>query len=553
MLVGVLAVLLQVAAPSAASAFCGFYVAGADDALYNNATQVVMMRSGKTTVLSMQNSYKGPPSDFAMVVPVPEVLSEDNVKILPQDVFDRVDRLAAPRLVEYWEQDPCLRQYEEEGMSARSPRRMAKASGSGAREKKDLGVTVEAEFEVGEYEVVILSAKFSTGLEEWLLQENYKIPAGAEKYLRPYVESGSKFFVAKVNIEKVSFKNGLAQLSPLRFHYQSDSFSLPVRLGLMNSEGKQDLIVHILGQDKRYDVANYPNVTIPTNLNVSEKVGEQFGEFYAALFDRTLEKNPKAVVTEYSWSAAGCDPCPTPPLNWNELATLGYDVVGDLASSGGGAPPMSGRRPPMGRPGRRVFGSPGAFVLTRLHARYDKENLGEDLVFKEAGPIAGGREHLVREGKLEEGATKSYQNNFQGRYAMRHEWEGPIECESPVRGRWGGPPGGGKPAPKPALDLAFATRGQLSLTQMVPEGIPELGLAERGMSVYNDEVAPEVDTGPKVPIPLPKTNLPESLQSSGGSSKKSKSDGGCSSSGSTSGPFWMGLLVLGVLFRRRRC
>ena len=104
---GVLAALLQLAAPTVADAFCGFYVAGADDALYNNATQVVMMRSGKTTVLSMQNSYKGPPQNFAMVVPVPEVLSEDNVKILPAEVFERVDKLAAPRLVEYWEQDPC--------------------------------------------------------------------------------------------------------------------------------------------------------------------------------------------------------------------------------------------------------------------------------------------------------------------------------------------------------------------------------------------------------------------------------------------------------------
>ncbi len=243
---GVLAAFFSVAAPSAADAFCGFYVAGADDALYNNATQVVLMRSGKTTVLSMQNSYKGPPSNFAMVVPVPEVLSEDNVKILPAEVFKRVDRLAAPRLVEYWEQDPCQQNFGYgRGKATGAPARLAARSSRRAERAVDLGVTVEAEFAVGEYEVVILSAKFSTGLEEWLHQENYKIPVGAETYLRPYVESGSKFFVAKVNVEKVTFKDGLAQLSPLRFHYQSDEFSLPVRLGLMNSEGKQDLLVHI--------------------------------------------------------------------------------------------------------------------------------------------------------------------------------------------------------------------------------------------------------------------------------------------------------------------
>ena len=36
----VMAALVSLAAPTAADAFCGFYVAGADDALYNNATQV---------------------------------------------------------------------------------------------------------------------------------------------------------------------------------------------------------------------------------------------------------------------------------------------------------------------------------------------------------------------------------------------------------------------------------------------------------------------------------------------------------------------------------
>jgi hypothetical protein len=57
-----------------ASAFCGFYVSGADAQLTNNATQVVLMREGTRTVLSMQNGYQGPPQDFAMVVPVPVVL-----------------------------------------------------------------------------------------------------------------------------------------------------------------------------------------------------------------------------------------------------------------------------------------------------------------------------------------------------------------------------------------------------------------------------------------------------------------------------------------------
>src|SRR5450755_2066504 len=101
-----------------ARAFCGFYVSGADAKLTNDATQVVLMRDGTRTVLSMQNSYQGPPEDFALVIPVPVVLQKENVKTLARGVFDRVDQLTAPRLVEYWEQDPCPRPMPRERFGA---------------------------------------------------------------------------------------------------------------------------------------------------------------------------------------------------------------------------------------------------------------------------------------------------------------------------------------------------------------------------------------------------------------------------------------------------
>jgi hypothetical protein len=252
------------AAPSIAEAFCGFYVAGADTKLYNNATTVVMMRDGTRTVLAMQNNYQGPPEGFAMVIPVPVVLGEDDVKILERAVFDRVDQLAAPRLVEYWEQDPCYEPPPDRYRRSKSMKMSdADMMSSAAESAGDYRVTIEAEFTVGEYEIVILGAEDSTGLDAWLRANGYQIPAGAGPVLAPYVTAGMKFFVAKVDTSKVSFDaQGQAMLSPLRFHYDDAQFSLPVRLGLINSNGDQDLLVHILGQNKRYEAANYPNVTI---------------------------------------------------------------------------------------------------------------------------------------------------------------------------------------------------------------------------------------------------------------------------------------------------
>ncbi len=227
------------AAPAPAEAFCGFYIDQGGKKLFNDATQVVLMRKGTRTVLSMQNAYRGPVEDFAMVVPVPVVLGEDDVKTLPADVFDRVDVMGSPRLVEYWEQDPCGGGYGYgRGKGAKMPT-SASADRAERKSADDLGVTVEAKFEVGEYQIVILSAKESTGLDTYLRQEGYKIPDKAEAALRPYVEGGMKFFVAKVDPDKVKFDGKRAMLSPLRFHYDSESFDLPVRLGMINSAGSR--------------------------------------------------------------------------------------------------------------------------------------------------------------------------------------------------------------------------------------------------------------------------------------------------------------------------
>lgn len=406
--------------PATASAFCGFYVGGGGADLYNDATQAVLLRHGNQTVLSMQNAYEGPLENFAMVVPVPQVLQEENVKTLDKSLFDKIDRLSAPRLVEYWEQDPCGPQYPHSfGFGGLGLSGIGR--GGGGLGKGGSGfVEVRAQFNVAEYDIVVLETNDASTLEQWLNANKYTIPAGAEPYFRPYVQSGMYFFVAKINAKKVTYRDGRAVLSPLRFHYKSDEFSLPIRLGLINSKGTQDLLVYILGQDQRFEVANRPNVTIPTNIDVDGRTSEHFANFYEALFSRTLEENPGAVVTEYAWQASSCDPCPTGMVGSATLSNA------DLKSLGGDV---------LGSAGNDLF----RWTLTRLHARYGRDEVGEDLVFKRAEPIVGGREFL-NDGKIEKGAVPSDTNQFQGRYIIRHEWQGKVTCESPTYGRWGGPP-----------------------------------------------------------------------------------------------------------------
>ena len=498
-------------APTNAQAFCGFYVSGADQEMYNNATMVVMMREGTKTVLSMRNNYEGPPEGFAMVIPVPQVLEEENVKVLSDDIFTRVDSLAAPRLVEYWEQDPCMPQVEyEDSMVMESG--TAPTDDYFGSDGADLGVKIEAQFDVGEYNVVILSAKESNGLQTWLEQEKYNIPAGAAPVLKPYIEGGQYFFVAKVDPKKVTFKDGQAMLSPLRFHYDSKDFSLPVRLGLLNAKGHQDLLVHILARGQRYEVANYPNVTIPTNILVKQHVRSSFGEFYATLLDRTMEESPGAVITEYAWDASSCDPCPTPALTTTEIYTLGGDVLSSYSG----------------------------MVLTRMHARYTAKDLKEDLVFKQAGPIIGGRGTPSGRNPrmMEEGSSTGSINNFQGRYIMLNRWEGKITCDAPNYGVWGGP-SGEDDAPKttPAKDTAFVQRGKFKLAAAFDqESVPGLKLKP----VAADDTSTR-EAAPEQPSSAPVTQ-----------EKKKNSSCASAPAGAPASPLALLLLGLLGLLRRRR-
>jgi len=502
---------LMLVSSTSAQAFCGFYVSGADASLYNDATMVALMRHGQRTVLSMQNTYQGPPEAFAMVVPVPQVLQKENVKTLPRDIFQRLDQLAAPRLVEYWERDPCEPEIELK-MLFESSGAIPMMSGSGAG-GGGLGVTIEAQFEVGEYDIVILSAKNSAGLDTWLRQEKYNIPEGAETVLRGYVEAGTKFFVAKVDPERVTFKDGRAVLSPLRMDYESETFSLPVRLGLLNSSGQQDLLVHILAENQRYEVANYNNAFIPTNIRVQNATRDNFGSFYEALFNE-VSKQPRTVVTEYSWSARSCDPCPVPALTEEEIATLGGDRIKSE--------------------GNRNY----SMVLTRLHYRYTAEGLDEDLVFKEAPPVIGGRGTPDPQGEMRELGAKVVEptrsaNAFQGRYIILHHWDGEIACDTPIHGRWGGPNG------SKSTKKAASAGSRMSTGGVAAKAAPSLGalLVDSIPGVAKASEAPPPAEAKQVADP------PEEVKPEAGAKEL-----GCSS---VAGVAWGWVLVLPWMRRRR--
>jgi Na+-translocating ferredoxin:NAD+ oxidoreductase RnfD subunit len=392
------------AAPDA-QAFCGFYVSKADTKIFNKASKVVIARDGDRTIMTMANDFKGEMKEFAVVIPVPTMIQRDQIHVGEQAVIDHLDAFTAPRLVEYFDEDPCSRRVYE--MAAPAPTAAGAARGMEARadRAKSLGVTIEASYTVGEYDILILSAKESGGLETWLRESGYRIPAGASSVLSSYIKQNMRFFVAKVNLKEQG-KLGFSYLRPLQVAYESPKFMLPIRLGTVNADGAQELFVMTLTRKGRVETTNYRTVRLPTGMDIPVYVKTDFAKFYTAMFDTQVKReNMSVVFLEYAWDMGWCDPCAADPLTNDELQKLGVFWLDGPPSAGGpgGSNPMARRPMPMPRP------RPGSDVfVTRMHVRYDGTTFPEDLVFQETTDRA----------------------NFQGRYVLRHAFKGQSTCEA---------------------------------------------------------------------------------------------------------------------------
>ena len=396
----VAAMLIVALAAPTVLAFCGFYVAKADSKLFNHASQVVLVRHENKTVITMANDFKGDPKEFAIVVPVPTVLEKGQIRVGDRALIEHLDAYSAPRLVEYFDDDPCRPVARYDFLQAARQRAMVLQE-TMAERARSLGVTIEAQYTVGEYDILILSARESAGLETWLRDSGYRLPAGASPVLGSYLKQGMKFFVARVNLKEQG-RLGFTYLRPLQMAFDSPKFMLPIRLGTLNADGYQELFVYALTRKGRVETTNYRTVRLPTGTDLPVYVKDEFPQFYRAMFaEQVKRESMRAVFLEYAWDMGWCDPCAADPLSPEELRKLG---VFWLAESESG----SAVNRPRSRPG-----GPVDVFLTRLHVRYDATSFPEDLVFQETADRA----------------------NFQGRYILRHPWKGEAKCEAAERYR----------------------------------------------------------------------------------------------------------------------
>jgi hypothetical protein len=335
---------------------CPTVANGKPAALSFDTAQVALVRQGTTTTFTVSINPQGDSDGFALVLPVPALLARDEIRVLDGEVFARLNAYTG------------VLQIDDAGCS---PPRSDSSGGADGTDGSDgggdggdgesgppTGVTVEAEYLVGDYEITILSATESGALFTWLNAHDYSVAPAVVPALEAYIAEGMYFMAARVS-EGAARADGAA-LPPLQVRYESAAFSIPLRLAALSSPGEQDMILYtIMDQSPtgmRAGIANYPEFHVPDQCMWGRPEVDDFEAFYESRFRPAWrDAGPAAWTVEWSGGWGDCSPCSgVAPLR-EDFAALGY--VGD----------------------------PVDHFMTRIHMRYTPAGAIDDLILYGSG------------------------------------------------------------------------------------------------------------------------------------------------------------------------
>jgi hypothetical protein len=310
---------------------------------YDVARTAIVRQNGRIT-FTVSINPEGAAQDFALVLPVPALLQEDDIAVLDGEVFARLEGYTSLLTMS---DAGCVPSDSATG-----------GAGGGLESGEGDGVVVEAEYLVGDYQIAILSATESAGLFNWLDDNGYQLAEATLPVLEDYIDQGMFFMTAKVAPE-AAVADG-TPLPPLQVAYDAEVFSIPIRLAARNSPGQQDMLIYAITDKSdlggRVAVSNYSEFSIPDKCIWGNPATDDFNEFYENEF-RPLwaDAGYAGWTTEWAGEWGSCSPCSGVQITDEDLDALGFD------------------------------GGLDSHFLTRLHVRYTPDTATQDLMLYASG------------------------------------------------------------------------------------------------------------------------------------------------------------------------
>ena len=416
--------LLALALLSPADA-CPTVATGTPNKLTYDVARTAIVREGTRTTFTVSINPEGEQQSFALVMPVPGVLSEGDVRVLDSGIFGRLGGQTGMLTMDdagcsspwYDYSDPCWDAESDYAAGGADG-----SDGSGDSYEDEYGdVTVESNFLVGGYEITVLSATESDDLFRYLNDNGYNLADVTIPIIQDYLDEGMRFMTARV-ADEASAADG-SPLQPLQIAYDSPMFGIPIRLAAASSPGQQDMLIYAITDPSagRVGISNYDEMQVADTCiwdsPGSAFEGGTFEDFYEDRFNAAWQETDQAGwQVEWAGESWSCSPCSGVYAEPEDLAELGW--------TGG-----------------------NEHFLTRLHVRYTDETAGQDLVLYESG--------------MRDGVVTSYANHNE-----LNKW-----CVEPCQD-----------------DLVEAHRADLESEQQAGRAEATLWRAQRALECVEDEL-----------------------------------------------------------------
>lgn len=169
-----------------------------------------------------------------------------------------------------------------------------------------IAVAVTQHFVAGDYTVEVLDAEDSAALAAWFGERGFAIDDATELQLGAYVAAGDEIVVATLTLDEAPEKNSLP---PLQLKLEGLVGKIPLRLGTMNSPGRQDLTVQVIDSHaaSRTTAEGIARVTVDDEC-MWQGDGETLQEFHAAYVDAALDAAITALPDGDTDTDGGAEP-----------------------------------------------------------------------------------------------------------------------------------------------------------------------------------------------------------------------------------------------------
>lgn len=233
--------------------------------------------------------YAGDPSQFAWIVPVPEV---PELAISPLSAFGLLDRYTAPDVsvttenicpISEWtcaynDQVSCGGWEQGADDNAGAGGASAADAGAGGGEPP---VTVIDEQVVGDYQTVTFRATEAAAATQWLRDNGFIVNETTSIYMESYVQANMVFVAAKLIPGA-----GVKAIKPLRMRYRADFPMVPLILTAVAAEPHLT-VTSFIYSDKPFKPMGHPVVTIDPARIARDTDGRTN---YPAVLARTIDE-----------------------------------------------------------------------------------------------------------------------------------------------------------------------------------------------------------------------------------------------------------------------